>query len=226
MPVGIHNPIYSLKPRLGRSWKRARRIEIVALLESKFISDAEIANHLGLTIPAITAIKSTPEFLAKRVELATGIMSQYTAAFELSDQDVKDDLRALVPIAIMATKRAALDPTSPHHFKAVDTILDRNLVTAKTTKTEHSVKDTKDLSEENRRSLELLNMLGEEDSPKSPVLPNLEGDYKPPVGLLEETRIANSETEGTVAKAIKEEIAEQERNEVNLEDVEISGPVN
>jgi hypothetical protein len=149
----------SLKPSRGRSWKRLRRIEIVATLEDMFIPDAEIANHLGLTVGAIQAIKSTPEFLAKRISLKTGIPSVYDQHRLDLAEDQKQELNDLVPLSLTSVKRILLDPKHPHHAKIAMDILDRNQATSKISRTQHSVAPDADISKENQKANELLALL-------------------------------------------------------------------
>lgn len=189
MPIGIHNPTVSLKPRLGRSWKRARRIEIVARLESKFLSDQDIANHLGLTVGAIQAIKRSPEFTAKRNTLATGILSVYDQAMLTGEENQKAEVEDMIPLALGAVKEALLDKTSPHHMKAALDMLDRARSTAKITKLEHSVADKSNINKENEQARKLLAML--DAPPEVNITP--ETPYNPPVMGLIEDKTSESE---------------------------------
>lgn len=180
MPIGIHNPQYSLKPRRGRSWKRLRRIEIVALLESKFVSDQQIADHLGLTIGAIQAIKSTPEFLAQRMELSTGVLSTYKLAALSNAEAQKDELESLVPFALHSVKRILQDPLHKDHAKVALDIFDRTKATSKISRTEHSVEVAKDFHRENESARALLALLNDPDPQGSDP-----GQYSTTIGLLE-----------------------------------------
>jgi len=227
MPLGIHNPTYSLKPHRGRSWKRARRIEIVALLESKFISDQDIANHLGITVGAVQAIKSTPEYQAKRITLQTGLMSQYDQNFGLTEEEQRDELNQMVPMALSAMKRALTDPLSPHHYKAVQDVIDRNPATAKISKMEHSLKEEKDINKENLQARELLKMLGEEEPAPKTLDLTITPDqplYAQAVGVTE-TEEDLEKTEARDKETI-EEIKKQEVSEIDLAKTEVAGPVN
>lgn len=211
MPLGIHNPTHSLKPRLGRSFKRARRIEIVARLESLFISDADIANHLGLTVQAIHAIKATPEFLAKRITLQTGMLSNYDKALVTTEEDARAELADMVPMALQAMKTIIMDRSHPAHAKMIAELLDRNKATSKITKMEHSLTPKIDTAKQDQQGRELLALLeGKGDDPgteavvydKSPSItqlpsPELVEDAESqetdvdPLEILEEATIEN-----------------------------------
>lgn len=151
----------SLKPRRGRSWKRLRRIEIAAELEARFIPDAEIAAHLGITVAAVQVIKNTPEYLAKRTQLSTGILSSYQQTLLSSDEAKKEAISDLLPTALTAVRALLQDRSHPHHAKVVLDILDRNKATSKISRTEHSLAVAHDTSEQNKRAQELLALLGD-----------------------------------------------------------------
>jgi len=163
----------SLKPKKGRSWKRLRRIAIVAELEKLFISDAEIANHLGLTVAAIQAIKSTPEFLAKRISLQTGVLSIYEQRSMQTEEDMKDALDELVPTAINSVRAILLDKTHKDHARVAVDMLDRNTATSKISRTQHSVAPPPNTSKEDAQARELLAILqGSVEPPQLPSPPS------------------------------------------------------
>lgn len=216
MPLGIHNPTHSLKPHLGRSWKRARRIEIVARLESLFISDQDIANHLRLTVQAIHAIKATPEFLAKRITLQTGVLSNYDKALVATEEDQRDELDSMVPMALQAMKTILMDRTHPAHAKVAQDILDRNKGTAKITKMEHSLVPKIDTSKQDAQGRELLALLEGKIEPE----PSIESAplYSTSPNLIEipsPDLIEDAESESTDVDPL------EQLDEPTIEDLEI-----
>lgn len=150
----------SLKPRRGRSWKRQRRIDIVARLEAAFIPDADIARHLGLTVPALHHIKTCPEYLAKRITLQTGILSQYDEKILLDDNAKQEEVQELSALALNAVRAILLDRTHPHHAKTAETMLDRDRATAKISRMEHSAAPPIHTSAQDEKNKELLLLLG------------------------------------------------------------------
>ncbi len=150
----------SLKPHQGRSWKRLRRIEIVARLEAAFISDQDIANHLGLTVAAIQAIKRSPEYLAKRITLSTGILSKYDQNILLTEDDKREEISNLAAISLQAVKTILLNPTHSDHARVALNLLDRDSSTAKISKMEHSMTTQMNIEAQNIRAQELLELIG------------------------------------------------------------------
>lgn len=190
-PILFSNPA-SLKPRRGRTWKRARRIEIVARLEAAFISDQEIANHLGLTVGAIQAIKHSDEYLARRLTLSTNQLSVYDNHL-LDDENYRQEaLSELNIMALGSVKTILTDRAHPAHAKVALDLLDRNPLTAKITKTQHSLEQKPDFNKENQRAKELLGLLGEVPVEPEPApshdsvgIPDLNHDYDPMAQLEE-----------------------------------------
>lgn len=150
----------SLKPRQGRSWKRARRIDIVARMEAAFVQDADIARHLDLTVAAIQAIKRSPEFMAKRHALATGVLSMYDRVRLDSEAAQKDELEELIPDALNAVRTVLSDRTHPQYSRVAMDILDRNKHTSKISRTQHSVAPPPDTTLHDAQAAELLSLLG------------------------------------------------------------------
>src|SRR5271170_2101129 len=103
------NTVNSIKPNKGRSWKRLRRIQQVCRLESMFVPDADIANHLGITVQALYHIKKCVEYQALKFELQTGIISVYTKNMLASAEDQKDKVDELIPLALNSIENILLD---------------------------------------------------------------------------------------------------------------------
>jgi hypothetical protein len=201
-PAGVPTP--SLKPRRGRSWKRAKRIEIAVRLESLFIPDADIARHMGITVAALYYIKATPEYQAKKITIQTGILSQYDSQINLTAEEQKDEINDLVPLALGAAKTALLDKTNPFHYKFAQDILDRNRATAKISRSELQLLPPPDTHKENEAAKELLSMLEAESIPNSPA--SSESSPLIPIYLPPESLLTEEEKEAL----IKEEREEQE----------------
>jgi FtsZ-binding cell division protein ZapB len=149
----------SLKPARGRSWKRTRKIDIVARLEAKFVSDQEIADLLQMTVANVQSIKNTPEYKSKRVALANNELALYEQAVLSSDEGLKDKLDSLIPRAILGIEHILGDRTHPHFAKVATDLLDRSRATSKISRTEHSVAPVKHDSEKDRQAQELMGLL-------------------------------------------------------------------
>jgi hypothetical protein len=221
-----HNPVVSLKPRLGRSWKRARRIEIVARLESMFIPDADIARHLGITVPALHHIKICPEYLAMRIQLQTGVISVYNKGILNTQEAQREELEDLIPMALGSIKSILMDRSHPHHAKVALDLMDRNKATAKVTKMELSVAEKPDINKQNSRARDLMALL-EGNGPAT--IEVEKPQYNSNVGLLE-NGVDLSEGQGENLDNQKLEGDQVEEVDVNpidayLNRLDIDGPV-
>lgn len=150
----------SVKPRRGRQHRRMVKIEIVARLEAQFIQDPDIAHHLGMTVGGVQAIKRSPEFLAQRAALQTGVMTAYDSARLATEEAQRAELDSLVPAALNAVKNVLLDKNHPQHSRVAMDVLDRNKHVSKVSRMMHSVEKAPDTSEQDRQSAELLALLG------------------------------------------------------------------
>jgi hypothetical protein len=191
------NPVQSLKPRRGRSWKRLRRIQIVCELEAHFISDADIARHLGLTVQALHHIKICPEYQALKISKQTGIMSVYEKSFAPTTEDIREEMSELGYQALQNVAKVLRDPTHRYHVKASVDFLDRTPETSKITRqdVQLSLKEKLDTSKENIRARELLALLEANDKPV------VEGEvpiYTSPVALLENEASVSAPTENEI----------------------------
>ena len=152
--------ITSVKPRRGRTWKRLRRIQIVCELESQFVPDADIARHLGLSVPALHHIKLCPEYQALKISKQTGVMSVYEN-LRLTTEDIRAEIDEMIPLALRNVKTALIDQHNPYHMKASLDMMDRHEATLKISriKNEHDISKVLDTSRENAKARELLAML-------------------------------------------------------------------
>lgn len=186
------NPI-SLKPHRGRSWKRARRIEIVCRLESMFIPDADIANHLGITVQALHHIKICPEYQALKIQIQTGVISVYDKDRLATQEAQKEEIEDLIPLALGSIKHILLDRNHKDHAKVALDLMDRNKATSKISRTEHSLDANLNTNKENERAKELLALL--ESSGSGTINQTLSPDVKAPyisnIGLPAESEVVS-----------------------------------
>jgi hypothetical protein len=114
---------------------------------------------LNLTVAAIQAIKKSPEYLAKRLELSTGVLSIYEKDKLDSEQSQKELLDGLVPMALLGIKNILNDKNHPHFARVATDILDRSRTTSKISRTEHSVAPNKTTAEQDKQAQDLLRLL-------------------------------------------------------------------
>jgi hypothetical protein len=220
----IPQPHVSLKPNRGRTWKRLRRIQIVCELEAQFIPDADIARHLGLSVPALHHIKLCPEYQSLKISKQTNIMSVYEK-LRMSAEDIKDEIEEMIPVALRNVKTALIDHNNPYHMKASMDMLDRHESTLKISriKNEHDVSRIQDHSRENAKARELLEML--EGTAPSVLDVDATRPYDSNVGLLPaDTNLP------AISEVAPSEVPSEEESEINSQTFfdrdEANGPIN
>jgi len=124
-----------------------------------FIPDADIANHLGITVQALHHIKICPEYQALKIQLQTGVISVYDKDRLSTQEAQKEEIADLIPLALGSIKNILLDKTHPHHAKVALDLMDRNKATSKISRTELSVGERLNTTKENERARELLALL-------------------------------------------------------------------
>jgi hypothetical protein len=113
------------------------RCERIARLELANFTEAEIAFSQGISVVRVNQLKRTPEYIAIRLQCATGIVSQADRQMmediDTNHQMVKD----MVPEALVALRDTLLDRNNPAlRLRAAQDLLDREGTLAKVSKTE------------------------------------------------------------------------------------------
>jgi hypothetical protein len=132
-PLG--NPSTKVGPAF--TWKRKLRMERICRLEMAHFTEDEIAFSVGVTKVRVNQIKRTPEYIALRLQIATGVVAE-------ADRQMYDDLsenhdlvKEMVPEAMLAIRDALLDKSQPAlRLKAAQDLLDREGSLVKISKTE------------------------------------------------------------------------------------------
>jgi hypothetical protein len=127
----------TMHPKLGMTWKRALKIERIARLSADpaGYSNEQIGNMLNCTAQTVILIRQTPEYHAKMIEIASGVVSQYDAQLRENIDNMREELRTMVPSSMMVI-RNALTGKYGHNlaFKAATEVLDREGTNAKVSK--------------------------------------------------------------------------------------------
>ena len=111
----------------GSQWRRLLRIERAARLgASGAYSNDEVARHIGVTPAYLSLLKQTPEFKSRMIEIATGITSQHDLDIREDIEFQKEELSAMVPMALQRLKTLALSRNENVALKATSEILDRH----------------------------------------------------------------------------------------------------
>jgi hypothetical protein len=129
----------------------------------------EIARLLGVSLPTLHVMKSQPEYLAKRAELTTGVISHLSSTLRSDTDNLRRELSDLLPSALRvlrnAVQRGAKRDASIHELKigmeAGKQIMDREATFSIVSKSQVTIKDAPDLAKEERTENDLLALLQE-----------------------------------------------------------------
>lgn len=137
MAAGAGKPT-ALHPRLKMTWKRALKIERIARLslDPAGYSLEQIANAMGCHKQTVVYIRQLPAYHAKMLELSSGILSAHDAELRTDIDNMRSELRSMVPSSMMVIRDALLNKRNPNlQFKAALEIMDREGTLAKVSKT-------------------------------------------------------------------------------------------
>lgn len=127
----------AMHPSLRMTWKRALKIERIARLSADpaGYSNEQIANMLNCDKQTIVLIRQTPEYHAKMIEIASGVVSQYDAQLRENVDNMRDELRTMIPSSMMVIRNALSGRYGSNiQFKAATEVLDREGTNAKVSK--------------------------------------------------------------------------------------------
>jgi hypothetical protein len=129
------------------TWKRALKIEKIARLtaDPAGYSNEQIGNHLNCTAQTVVYIKQLPEFHAKMIEVMSGITSAYDQDLRTDTDNARDELKSMVPSAMMQIRNSLLSKNEHIRIKAAFEVLDREGTMAKVSKSSVSLVPNPDL---------------------------------------------------------------------------------
>lgn len=155
----------SSKKAPGQTWRRYLRTEQIARLELAHYSDAEIAFSQGITVVRVGQIKRTPEYIAIRMSITTGIVSEADKNLIEDEATKREVLRDMVPSALLALRDAILDHNNPAlRLRAAQDLLDREGTLAKVSKTEVKAEHNYNFDQHDEIGNSLLNALQETEN--------------------------------------------------------------
>lgn len=150
----------SSKPNGRHTFRRQLKIEKIARYTVQGYSDAEIAVVMGITIQYVSMLRRTPEFMSITTALSTGVISDLDAITKQDLETKQEELRALLPDAMLALRDTLYDKSNPRlRLEAAKQIMDREGTLAVVSKTEIKKKIEFDYTEHDKVAGDLLSMM-------------------------------------------------------------------
>lgn len=150
----------STKINPGKTYKRHLKIEKIVRLTAAGYTDEEIAYALRITKVYVSMLRRTPEYIAIRTEVNTGVLSEEDRHLREDINNVRAELRDMVPTALLALRDTIYDKSNPKlRFEAAKEILDREGSVAKVSRSEIKVRDEIDYSKHDSIATDLLEAL-------------------------------------------------------------------
>lgn len=160
----------SVKPKAGRYFRRHLRMEQACRLEtSGQFSNNEIAKLLNISLVTLHQMKAQPEYLAKRAELSTGVVTDLEAGLRQDTENLRREIQDMMPSALRvlrnAVSRGAVDNAPVQDIKlgldASREIMDREGTFAKVSKSEIKLKEAPHIKDGEAVETDLLALLQE-----------------------------------------------------------------
>lgn len=124
-------------PSMRMTWKRALKLEAIARLSADpaGYSVEQIANILGCSTQTVILIRQLPEYHAKMIEIASGVVSAYDRNLRSSVENMREELRSMVPSSMMVIRNALHGRYGAQiQYRAATDVLDREGTNAKVSK--------------------------------------------------------------------------------------------
>jgi len=152
----------ALHPRLGMTWKRAKKIEVIARLtiDPANYTNEQIANHLGCNKQTVVLIRQLPAFHAKMIELSTNLTSPYDMDIRANSENMRDELKSMIPSSMMVIRNALTGKHGPGlQYKAALEVMDREGTMAKVSKSSVTVEQKPNMNVDPQVQQNLLSLL-------------------------------------------------------------------
>jgi hypothetical protein len=143
----------------GRQWRRLIRIEKAALLTLRGYPNDAIADHIGIHVQTLIYIKQTPEFRSRMIALQTGVIEQHDIAIREDEEYQREELKAMVPIALLKMKELAMSSNQTIAYRAAQDILDREGTHAKVSRSAIDIKEQVNFTAVNQVAKSILDVL-------------------------------------------------------------------
>jgi len=192
-PANPNNPS-ALHPTLKMTWKRALKIERIARLslDPAGYSNEQIANHLGINKQTVVLVRQLPEYHAKMIELASGVVSAYDQQLRQDIDNSREELRSMIPSSMMVIRDSILGKYGPNlRFKAALEVMDREGTLAKVSKSSVTVETKPNMAVDQSVANNLMALLA--GAPKSTSMNEAAGGFTVSAGAAGEQMRGMSE---------------------------------
>jgi len=192
-PANTNNPS-ALHPTLKMTWKRALKIERIARLslDPAGYSNEQIANHLGINKQTVVLVRQLPEYHAKMIELASGVVSAYDQQLRQDIDNSREELRSMIPSSMMVIRDSILGKYGPNlRFKAALEVMDREGTLAKVSKSSVTVETKPNMAVDQSVANNLMALLA--GAPKSTSMNEAAGGFTVSAGAAGEQMRGMSE---------------------------------
>lgn len=147
---------------LNRGMTIGKRIKIekaARLCATGLYPDKTVADHLGITQVYLSQLKTTKEFQSAAMAVMTGVLSRANEDALSTIEDRREELSAMVPMALLRLRNLALSRNENIALKANMEILDRDGHLAKVSKSSIELKKPEDLNEATKTANSILDIL-------------------------------------------------------------------
>lgn len=184
--------------------------------------DADIAAHIGITQPALSVLKATPQFQSIMIEVTTGILSQDSQQVARTREYQLEQLTDMVPMALDNLRRFQYHPKAEIALKASLEVLDRQGDHAKVSRTDIHVDNNFDFTNVNAIGNNIMAVLKGQGVPVIPSALDSAPDPQNSTHNIDTGKIASSEgevlepEEDVLTRALKEfsKTADESRKQV------------
>lgn len=197
-PLGNNSAMH---PTLRMTWKRALKIERIARLsaDAAGYSNEQIANFVGCDKQTVVLIRQLPAYHAKMMEIVSNITSVHDSDLRQNEDNMKDELRAMVPSSMMVIRNALSGKLGAGlQYKAALEVMDRDGTNAKVSRSSVSVEVKPALAIDANVASNLMQLLTSAPSSNAPVLEATPFTTNAQEALSQQVTMADDNTEASL----------------------------
>lgn len=149
------------KPSMGTTFRKQKRLELIARLENAAIPEAAAAAMLCISVPRLKYIKRSPDYVAARIKITHGLILNQENELDLIKHQRKEMLTQMLPPALLALANELQAPATTlaerkHKVDVARDLLDREGTFAKVSRTEVKPVDQFDFEKADAESASII----------------------------------------------------------------------